>query len=403
MINTENKYAQFIKKWKNKVPSVDLLYDYKKICSNLLYEKEEIVLKVIEILKNNISAWSAIHSEPYKFNKNYYTKEDLLNKKNWYVGKMQSESSTMKTSGSTTSNPFYYLRWNNFFHLIECENHYDLILNEFNIKNNFNLLYFFDNNIYEKNKKITIKNGSKNFMECHGTKRKSTIHYVNFKKLQNSTKYFYKFLIEYAIYNKIDVIFCPGSVTNSICHYIKKYEVKNKICSLLSNSYEEILKNDVEFLIKNNLVDNVCDHMRCWDGGATFFTCKYKTYHLLDNLSLCYEIENKLISTDYFSFPSPFVNYWNGDYCEIKDKYERCECGRLYRSFKLLRSRPFAVKGYVINDIYHKLISMNVNTVKQIKCDFENVIIISKKQIETENKKSLIKQFEKVKFKFIVE
>ena len=42
--------------------------------------------------------------------------------------------------------------------------------------------------------------------------------------------------------------------------------------------------------------------MRCWDGGATFLTCKDNNYHVLDNLSYCYEKENKLISTDYFSF-----------------------------------------------------------------------------------------------------
>jgi phenylacetate-coenzyme A ligase PaaK-like adenylate-forming protein len=143
--------------------------------------------------------------------------------------------------------------------------------------------------------------------------------------------------------------------------------------------------------------------MRCWDGGATFFTCKYNTYHLLDNLSWCDEYENKLISTDYFSFPSPFVNYWNGDYCEIKSNYKRCECGRLYRPFKFLQSRPFAIKGYIVHDIYNNLIKLEINSIKQIKCDYNNIIIISNKEIELEKKNIMKKQFEKINFKFIVE
>jgi phenylacetate-coenzyme A ligase PaaK-like adenylate-forming protein len=42
---------------------------------------------------------------------------------------------------------------------------------------------------------------------------------------------------------------------------------------------------------------------------------------------------------------APFVNYWNGDRCEIEDDYRKCGCGRWYRPFKMLQNRPFALKG----------------------------------------------------------
>jgi|688.fasta_scaffold115491_5 hypothetical protein len=402
MLNTsENKYIKFIKKWKYDLPNKNVLFDYKHICNDLLYQKEEILQETVNLLKTNIDLWAKKNSKIYEFKNQIINKENLLNKKTWYVDEMKNESAKMKTSGST-SKPFYYLRWNYFLDFIECENHYNLVLNEFNIKDNFNLMYFFDNEIYSKTKKITVNKNPKNFMEKHGTKN-AIVHYVNFSLLQKSIGSFYKFIISYCIKNNIDVIYCPGSVTNSLCHYIKKYKIKNKICNLLSNSYEQILKSDIDFLIENNIVNNVCNHMRCWDGGATFFTCKYNTYHLLDNLSWCDEYENKLISTDYFSFPSPFVNYWNGDYCEIKSNYKRCECGRLYRPFKFLQSRPFAIKGYIVHDIYNNLIKLEINSIKQIKCDYNNIIIISNKEIELEKKNIMKKQFEKINFKFIVE
>jgi hypothetical protein len=403
MLNIESEYIKFIKKWKNKSPNKQVLIDYKKICKKLLYQKEEIVVEITKMLQSNISLWAKKNSNIYNKIDGIISKEDLLEKDDWYVPEFKNESCPMRTSGSTTSIPFHYLRWNKFLNFIECENHYDLVLDEFDIKNNFNLLFFFDNNNYNIKKNITIKKNPKSFMEKHGLKRDVVVHYVNFRSLQRSSQSFYKTILSRCLSHKIDVIFCPGSVTNSLCNYIKKNNINNKVCNLLSNSYEEILKSDVDYLNNNNLVDNICNHMRCWDGGATFFTCKYNTYHLLDNLSWCEEYENKLISTDYFSLPSPFVNYWNGDYCEIKNDYKRCDCGRLYRPFKFLRSRPFSVKGYAINEIYNKLKSLNINKVKQIKCYYNDIVVICDDDVEFEKKQILKKEFEKINFLFIKE
>ena len=47
----------FIYKWRHaQFPSKEILYDYKPICKNLLYEDEDIVLETKEILVNNITS-----------------------------------------------------------------------------------------------------------------------------------------------------------------------------------------------------------------------------------------------------------------------------------------------------------------------------------------------------------
>lgn len=396
-------YNKFIKKWKHNLPNKHFLFDYKNFCSDLLYQKEEIVIEITNLLKKNIELWAKEKSEIYKKLDGIICKENLLEKEKWFVKELSNESKQMKTSGSTTSIPFNYLRWDVFLDLLECENHYDLILDEFNIKNNFNLFYFFNNPSYDRKSDFTVKNSPKNFMECHGKKRNVTSHYVNFNELQKSHPDYYKKILDYCIKNKINVIFCPGSVTNSLRYHIKKNNIKDKICNLLSNSYEEILNKDIDYLLNNNLIDNVCDHMRCWDGGSTFFTCKYKTYHLLDNLSWCYEYDQKLISIDYFSLPSPFVNYWNGDYCKIGNNYKRCKCGRLYRPFEFLKSRPFSIKGKSVNDINNILLSLNIKGIKQIRCSEKVVTIICSIPIPENKQQDLAKSFENLNFNFVLE
>lgn len=143
--------------------------------------------------------------------------------------------------------------------------------------------------------------------------------------------------------------------------------------------------------------------MRCWDGGATFITCREGNYHILDNLSYCLDEEKKLISTDYFSFVSPFVNYWNGDYCQIDSNYKRCDCGRLFRNFKFLDSRPFAVKGESINKIKETIINLEIKGIKRVVCSLTSVDIISKIEFDYEIKNKLINALSNISLRFIVE
>jgi len=90
----------------------------------------------------------------------------------------------------------------------------------------------------------------------------------------------------------------------------------------------------VQNLLRSGAVDAYCDHMRCWDGGAAFFTCRYGTYHLDERFGHVESVDGKLVSTDYSSVYSPFYRYWNGDYCDIGPE-SKCLCGRTSRQFRL--------------------------------------------------------------------
>lgn len=75
------------------------------------------------------------------------------------------------------------------------------------------------------------------------------------------------------------------------------------------------------------------DFMRCWDGGATYFTCKYLNKHWA-NFSSIIKIENqKLISTDLWNLAEPFVDYWNKDVL-TSENTKWCECGLMSCNIK---------------------------------------------------------------------
>lgn len=400
-MRNSQRIIEFIKNWENKLPNFNILYDYKSFCKDLLYEEEEIIYKVTNLLKKNISLWAKQSSPVYLNHQGIIQKEDLLNKEKWYTDLFAPQSKPMATNGSTTGMAFSYLRWDPFLYFIEGENHYDLILDEFDVQDNFNILYFIPNDL-KSNSSIEIRNNSPNFMEHHGTKRKAITHIVNIQKSKQNNEEFFKYLFQYLEKNKIDVILATGPNINDICKYIKKLNYNKKLCDLLSNTNEFLLKSDINFLIENNLVDNICNHMRCWDGGASFFTCKEKNYHLMDNLSWCEEMDTKLISTDYFSFPCPFVNYWNGDYCKIDKKYKRCDCGRLYREFEFLENRPFSLKGICLKEIQDKINNLNISEIKQIRCDSKKLKVISTKELSNYDKERVKKTTNKFNFEFEV-
>jgi len=404
MRNTQ-EIKDFIQKWKElSVPSSQVLYDYKPICKDLLYHDEDLVLETINILKKNISIWAYENCEVYKKTKDlpFLDKKYFKDKSKWYIKSMEKESMNMKSSGSTTGASFEYLRWEPFLYFIEGENHYDLILDEYEIPQNPDIMYFFESQFGEGVKYINDTSESENFMEHHGTKRKAKVHYINTKLQKEKEEKFQDYLIRYLNVKKMDVVFAPGPQIKNLCSYLRKSNYKGKLCNLLSNSNEKMIKEDADFLIENNYVSHICDHMRCWDGGASFFTCKDKNYHLMDNLSWCEENEEKLISTDYFSFTCPFVKFWNGDKCKIEDKYKRCSCGRLYREFRFLDNRPFAIKGHSITEYKNKLMSCGFIEIKQIVCGVDFIEVISNKEMNQSQKEKIVEIFNDHKLKFKV-
>lgn len=404
MRNTQ-EIKQFIQKWKKFTdPSTKILYDYKTICRDLLLHDEELVVETIDILKRNISSWAEKNSEAYANKKDlpFLGKNDLINKDKWYVKSLENESMPMKSSGSTSGESFEYLRWEPFLYFIEGENHYDLILDEYEIPQNPHIMYFFDSSFGSGPRHINNTSKSKNFMEHHGTKRTAMVHYANTKLQKEKEEVFQKYLFRYLNVKKMDVIFAPGPQIKKLCSYIKKENYKGKLCNLLSNSNEKLLNEDAKFLLENNYVSHICDHMRCWDGGASFFTCRDKNYHLMDNLSWCVENEERLISTDYFSLACPFVKFWNGDRCKIGEKYQRCSCGRLYRDFKFLENRPFAIKGHSINEYKKKLMETGLTEIKQVNCGNDFIEIVSNREIDPVRKDEVIEIFKSHKLKFKV-
>lgn len=401
MRNTQD-LKDFVRKWKdNSTPNRDILWEYRPLCRDLLYHDEDLVREVTSILRGNIETWAKTYSAIYKDRDGVVSKEDLWDQSLWRVESAVVESQPMSTSGSTTGRPFPYLRWEPFLYFIEAENHYDLIMDEFDIRDRPEVMYFFNTSRYRDDLAVTVSSDSDNFMEHHGLKRRANVHYVNFRMFKEEKDRFFDGFFDHVSGNDLDVIFAPGPSINSLCHEARRRGFKGRLCRLFSNSNEKIMSEDAAFLM-DGLADYVCDHMRCWDGGATFFTCRHLNYHLLDNLSWCEDFEGKLISTDYFSLPTPFVRYWNGDFCRISDTYQRCECGRLYREFEFLDNRPFALKGRSVMEIKETLESFKIRDIKQVRCSSDSIEIVSRSPIHEAHRETLRRRH-RFNFRFTVE
>lgn len=67
--------------------------------------------------------------------------------------------------------------------------------------------------------------------------------------------------------------------------------------------------------------------MRAWDGGATFYTCRFGNKHWLNFLSdIQIDHENRLVSSDYYNLCQEFINYHNGDIVDSRP-LGKCMCG----------------------------------------------------------------------------
>ena len=377
--------------------SEKFLDNYLGVADTLLYQDEDTLRYYQGLLKKNIVCWAVENSIVYKTlyqPDRIFTKDDLLDKENWYVAQLKESSGISSTSGSTTGDPFSYSIYNKYARFLIDDQHWSLILKEFGLNDrriNITVLYYFkdtlsvfpDNSFVRSDHEV-----SKQFQYNHGSKDCS-IDYVNFKDFGDAD--WYEQLFDYLSGTEIDVIISTGPIINQLCNEIRKRKYSKKLCYLLSHSNEFPLQRDFEFLKINKLIDYHCDHMRCWDGGATFFTCKFGTYHLLDNITYHKSIDNKLVTTDYFSLSAPFVNYWNGDLCTIGDEYVRCECGRLYRPFKMLENRPFALKGSSKLTSIKQQISQLSFKKDLIQVQFQNLdaTIVCSRELKTDEKGQL--------------
>lgn len=72
---------------------------------------------------------------------------------------------------------------------------------------------------------------------------------------------------------------------------------------------------------------DVRDYMRCWDGGASFFTCRYGNRHWIEAFSDMHTNHlDQLVTTDLFNCVQPFKDYWNGDILTW-EPLGKCRCG----------------------------------------------------------------------------
>lgn len=377
--------------------SEELLDNYINVANTLLYQDEATLKSYQDVLQKNIVDWAIEHSNVYKTlyqPDRIFTKDDLLDKDNWYVSRLKDNSGISSTSGSTTGDPFSYAIYNRYARFLIDDQHWSLILKEFGLNDHrikITILYYFKDTLSVFPDDTFVRSDhavSSQFQYNHGS-RDCSVDYINFKDFGST--YWYEQLFNYLSETKIDIIISTGPIINQLCEEIRQRKYSKKLCYLLSHSNEFPLTRDFDFLQGRRLIDYHCDHMRCWDGGATFFTCKFGTYHLLDNITYHQSIDNKLVTTDYFSLAAPFVNYWNGDICSIGNEYLRCECGRLYRPFKMLENRPFALKGSTKLTSIKQQISQLSFKGDLVQVQFENlsVMISSSRPLETSEKDQL--------------
>lgn len=383
------------------LPHDELIRSYINICEHLLYEDASIIKEVTNKLVQSTRLFARRNSNFYRSLEKWpvIDKGMLMDKEKWYTGAF--EALPMRTRGTTTGSRFSYLSWRDTFAIVEGVFHYGHVLKEFGLKDSPNIMHLlFQHPIGHK---PMILRSPQSPLHSHGGNN-SVVHVVHDEPPSDRQQDdYYMRLFDYLAANKIDVILTSGPVINSLAHFAKKFNVRHKLCKLLSNTCEPARMSDILLLQQIGCVDNWCDHMRCWDGGISFMTCKYGKRHLLDNLSYCVSVGGKLVSTDYFSLPAPFVNYWNGDYGDVGDEYHRCDCGRAYREFSFGRPREFTYMGLTSEQIKMRILSTGIG-VKYVKCYSRHLEITLDQDLDAHQRLSIVESMPEIKnIRFTIE
>jgi hypothetical protein len=362
----------------------------KYICDNIMTTSPDLILQVKQKMLDGIQNYAQQHCDVYKQNarETIFTRDLLNNKNSWICENIPKERIiNQHTSGSTTGEPFNYYNDSKYFDTIQRISEFDLILKEYNLYNKpLKILNLFKhpNNPKPTNFFLETNNYSSSKFHTYGA-TETTTYFVNWDNYMEHPNEWHDKLLDMLQGLEFDIVLGSGPVFNILCNYIKKKHFKKHFAYLLSHTTEFPRIGDFQFLKDNGNITHYCDHMRCYDGGANFFTCKYNTYHLNDNLSWVIQgPSNKLISTDYINIIAPFINYWNGDLCEIKDEYQLCECGKYYRPFKMLENRPFALKGPTkLTDIKKQIANLSCkNKINQVQFDNLNVNLYINQKLE---------------------
>ncbi len=361
----------------------------KNILPDILFQKPDVIESIKESLTQAISKFASENSIAYqslipKPDKIFSRNDFSTNPEEW-VSRSINKKLLLKqhTSGSSTGKPFAYFNHSKYFFLIQDLAEFSIIRKEFRLPvENLKVLSLiqwpgtpeFDTFFLE------TKNLNKgNMFNSFGANSFET-SFINFNDYQKDLDIWHEKLFDFLDDKYFDVVLSSGSIINLLTNYIKKYNFKKNFCHLLSHSTDPVRHEDFTFLKQNGNINHFCDHMRCWDGGATFFTCEHGTYHLHEGLANIRQGKsNELISTCFTNVASPFVNYHNGDYCKLSSDYKLCSCGRYYRPFEFLESRPFAVKGIdSINSLKENIKTLDFsNLINQIQFHRGSVMVHS--------------------------
>lgn len=330
---------------------------------SLQYQSGKDITATCRHLSHELDKYVQNNSPVYSIHHGTIDKSHLNDKDSWFVRGFQAHAAT--TGGSTTGEPFHYLRWATHYDQIEAECHYRAILQEFGLDRPINLLYLMlDQTGDRSDDTFTKVYQTSNILISHGLGQQATVHEV----IRNRTYYndyfgFYETLFDYLNKEKIDVILAPSQAISALAWHARRLEHSAPICKLLSHTGNKIVRKDLDYLKQAGLVEHWCDHMRCWDGGITFFTCVHQTYHLIDGLAwTTADKDGRLVSDDYYSLPSPFYQYWNGDYGKIGKTYKKCPCGRYYRQFEISRTRSVVMAGITNHEVRQQILQTDVDT-----------------------------------------
>lgn len=371
-------YDDFLKM---KLGQEELMLCYLPLARDLMFQPTEIVEAVTTKLRKSIEVYARRKSTIYARHEviKMLSKEDLQNKGEWFVPGV--DFMPLTTSGTTSGVMFSHGCWGKVYNDIE-RLHYGEALREFGLEDSPVILHMlFQHNMKTTQKSpVNVLSSPKSPIHSHGSHTATTHMVVASPDTMDQGEYFSK-LFEYTSQHEIDVLLASGPFINSLSYYARKMKPQRKLCKLVSNTCEPLLKTDVLYLKEAGLIDDWCDHMRCWDGGASFFTCRHGTYHLMDNLTYCRSLSGKLLSTDYFSLAAPYVNYWNGDYADIDDRYERCRCGRAYRPFQFNTARTFSYSGLNSKTIKDRLVATEIDCIKYVKCHNRKIEIVTEREL----------------------
>ena len=307
------------------------LLAYLRKSNDLLFSTPQEIKRAQRILGKTAIRWAINHSPIYSkylrqelcskpdcldrmAGKFFVEKGDLSNKEQWYVSGLNSTAT--QTSGSTGS-PFKYRIWDDAFLPIERDHHYLMVLKEFGLEESPRVLHMVSGitpaEVSEEKRgecvlKVSRNNQIRSFIQrlhCgHGSPTAVANHIEFNEQAFIHIKDYCSYIMEFILTNKINVLLASGVVFELLTTHLITDEnhAFPLLVDLMSNTGDRVNPDTLDFLRETGVTKHTCDHMRCWDGGVGFFTCKHGTYHLNEELAYVFtDSEKRLASIDFFA------------------------------------------------------------------------------------------------------